>query len=63
MAWRDALVLLGIFACRPILGTTASRSSYSVPIKIAPGSAGCTATNTLNYDSQTLGGPLGSDGR
>jgi hypothetical protein len=35
-------------------------SSYSVPIKIAPGSAGTQPQIQLNYDSQTIGGPLGA---
>lgn len=35
-------------------------SSYSIPIKIAPGAAGTQPQIQLNYDSQTLGGPLGA---
>jgi RHS repeat-associated protein len=35
-------------------------SSYSVPIKIAPGAAGTQPQIQLNYDSQTIGGPLGA---
>ena len=35
-------------------------SSYSIPIKIAPGSAGTQPQIQLNYDSQTLGGALGA---
>lgn len=35
-------------------------SSYSIPIKIAPGAAGTQPQILLNYDSQTLGGPVGA---
>ena len=39
--------------------TLSGSSSYSVPIKVAPGSAGTQPQLQLNYDSQTLGGPMG----
>ena len=35
-------------------------SSYSIPIKIAPGTAGTQPQIQLQYDSQTIGGPLGA---
>ncbi|WP_429924102.1 eCIS core domain-containing protein [Agrobacterium vitis] len=40
--------------------TLSGSSTYSVPIKIAPGSAGTQPQLQLNYDSQTLAGPLGA---
>lgn len=40
--------------------TLSGSSSYSIPIKIAPGAAGTQPQVQLNYDSQTLGGPLGA---
>ncbi len=35
-------------------------SDYSIPIKIAPGAGGTQPQIQINYDSQNLGGPLGS---
>jgi hypothetical protein len=40
--------------------TLSGSSSYSVPIKIAPGAAGTQPQIALNYNSQTIGGPLGA---
>jgi RHS repeat-associated protein len=40
--------------------TLSGSSSYSVPIKVAPGSAGTQPQIQLNYDSQALGGALGA---
>jgi RHS repeat-associated protein len=40
--------------------TLSGSSSYSVPIKVAPGTAGTQPQIQLNYDSQALGGSLGA---
>ncbi|TBB15098.1 hypothetical protein ELH51_33610 (plasmid) [Rhizobium ruizarguesonis] len=40
--------------------TLSGSSAYSVPIKIAPGTTGTQPQLQLNYDSQTLAGPLGA---
>jgi hypothetical protein len=40
--------------------TLSGSSSYSVPIKVAPGSAGTQPQVQFVYDSQTLGGALGA---
>lgn len=39
--------------------TLSGSSSYSIPIKIAPGTAGTQPKIQLVYSSQSLGGPLG----
>jgi Salmonella virulence plasmid 65kDa B protein len=52
----------------PIVGTIpgtfdvslSGSANYSIPIKIAPGTAGTQPQIQLNYDSQILGGPLGA---
>ena len=40
--------------------TLSGSSGYSIPIKIAAGSAGTQPQIQLNYDSQALGGSLGA---
>ncbi len=75
MRWRAGLILCAILVVAAARAqaiaevgsipgsfdvSLSGSSSYSVLIKIAPGTAGTQPQVQLNYDSQTIGGPLGA---